>query len=331
MANCTKGATFKSSNTTGECICLAGYYGKNCENVRDWWFPILYTLHTVESLVLLLVMIWALVGIVSKIRTQKFVTLSGIATTLNFLGALVRFSWLVFPGNELVPFIIMTGPLFIADGVLVVTTIVLWMSASIISVVYWYEGWRNSLKYSNPKVTKITKIVLIAVMVALLILGLVGILYIRTITPYGNYVYLAPLIALTLTLIGMTILISRSIQVEQLPEKFILLHKWEMRMFISLCIPWTIYCITLPNYRNLYDPAIILALVIFRFCEISISVILMMIVDYRVITLRRIIFCQPDLDDSKSYGSSKSSQSAGSKPSTDFVITGTSSTETIAV
>jgi hypothetical protein len=287
--NCTSYATERSTNDT--CICYAPYYGIECEYVHTWWFNMQYALHSIEGVLLLLVLLYACVIFREKITTKKVVSLAGVALLIDIVSIILRIIWIVLPSVELVPYAPNHGPLYYIGGILVAMPMALWCVASALVIVYWYDGLRNSLTNAKPGVTRTTKISLIVISTILFMMSIIGLsLSISGIT-LGYLVYYIPVCVFILGIGIVTLLTKLISNVDGLAQHIVARNQWNLRMFMGICVLWVIFCAALGIYKYVPPLASIVNIIIFRGTEIGVSILIICTIDYRLHILRRTLSC----------------------------------------
>ena len=212
--------------------------------------------------------------------------LSKVALILNVISCTLRLVYIGLPSRAVYGSL-ESGTVTLVAVVLVYTSISLWLASTLLVVGFWYDAICKEMKVN---LTQVTRMVVIGVSVVVALFTIVGMIMILIgLLSIGLVLILVPLIVTLIILIVYTVKIYQAKHLDGKNEEK---RRWTVTVFIVLEVVWSIYIIALvitPAFNaDVMVTFSIIPSILYRLCEAAISLLLMLMFDHRLRTIRRL-------------------------------------------
>jgi hypothetical protein len=293
ITSCVPENTAYNFTIDNACSCKAGYYGTFCENYNEWYISLNLTGTIYQTVVVAIVFIWMIIRLVDLKKINKLNwNLALTAMFLNFLANLILISYIWIPGDSIEINQNNLYVIVIFAIVLVYSPTVLWLASTNLIVGFWF-GVLN--KKVHEKLSPCTKILVITSSISIIVLAIVGIciaLFDIALIILAVVLILAPLVIAIIIAFVISIRVI-SININNLSSRNIDKKRWVSTMLMIICSSWIICVLLLiislvistTSYEN-YSYVISFLLIV---CEGLISILLMLLFDYKLESIRRVV------------------------------------------
>lgn len=261
------------------CICLNGFYGEICDQRYEWYPYTLAPFYILEGLVLIAGMAWT--GIYFYRKRDKEMNLAKTAVLLNLAAMVLRLIELALPMRERY-LTEETENLSRASSIMRFLVSICWIMTDVLIVGFWVVAFRSKLA-NNQQRMKLATIIIGVLLLVVALFG-IGLSFSSELRDVGSFVAVSPVFALVVFLITLTMILIRT-NSSDFSDRNKEKKRWVQIIFILMTCNWVLY--TLLTVINFIvnapggNPGVAGIEIMFRFCEIGMVILNLMLFDYR--------------------------------------------------
>lgn len=301
MTECVPNHTSLNYTKANTCFCKGGYYGTYCENYNELFYPFSLFTKIYQTIIFAINLFCFVVRVIDLYKTKKLVAnLSLCALILNFLAncivvSNIWVSWGTVQLSESELYIILIPAIILAYS-----PTILWMASTSLIAGFWYEVLTKNMQDKFPKRTKILVITFSVIICICAIVGMCVILANFQYYGIGFALIFGPLI---IDIVVTTIVSAKvvNVSINDLSGLNKEKKRWVSSFLIAISVVW-ILCIIAIGLSLVFTYSVgakygVIASTLFAVCEGVISILLMMLLDHHIKSVRNLVLAKafPDV------------------------------------